>query len=361
MAAAAASSLYFGPAYTQTQKKPKQKKPKIAFTLLFAPGGDIGWDYEHVRGLEQARAAYGDRVQIDAFHEVAEWGNGDKEMFEKLIADGYEMIFTTSAGYMKSTIEVAQANPNIIFENCAGYIRAANVATYNTRWYEGRAVEGFLAATMSKNNRIGYLGAYPIPQVIRGINAAFLAARAVNPKIKFDIVWLNEWFNYEKETEVAQQLIDRGADILMQHTVSTAAVELAQEKGIYSFGQSSDMSKYGPDAVMTSMINNWGPYYVQRIGEFLDGTWKTEETWGGLGQEMVSMAPLLDTLPSRTVLQTQDVIARLSSGEQHAFGGPVRNQDGSGWLAPGETASDSDLLTMDFYAEGIASVYPSQI
>jgi simple sugar transport system substrate-binding protein len=355
LTAAAVSSTVFSPAYAQSLNK-----RKVAFTLLFAPGGDVGWDYEHVRGLEQARAAYGDRAQIDAFHEVAEWGNGDKEKFQELVDDGYEMIFTTSAGYMKSTIEVAQANPNVIFESCAGYIRAANVATYNTRWYEGRAVEGFLAATMSKTGRVGYVGAYPIPQVIRGINAAYLAAKSVNPDIVFDISWLNTWYNYEQEGAVARQMIENGADVLMQHTVSTAVVEAAQEKGVYSFGQGSDMSHYAPGAVMTSMINNWGPYYVQRIGEFLDGTWESKDTWGGLGDQMVTMAPLLETLPSRTVLQTQDVIQRLSSGEEHAYTGPVRMQDGSGWLAPGETASDSRLLTMNYYVDGISSVYPSE-
>jgi simple sugar transport system substrate-binding protein len=146
----------------------------------------------------------------------------------------------------------------------------------------------------------------------------------------------------------------------MQHTVSTGAVEIAQEKGILSFGQGSDMSKFGPDAVMTSMVNNWGPYYVRRIGEFLDGTWETQETWGGLGEEMVAMAPLLETLPNRTVLQAQDLMRRLSTGEQHAFAGPVSRQDGSNWLAPGETVSDSDLMTMNYYADGISSVYPSE-
>lgn len=354
--AAATSAVCLGPVYAQSQNK-----PKIAFMLhVFATDSDVGWDYEHVRAIEQARAVFGERAQIDIVQEPGEWGNGDKQTLERLVADGYDMIFTTSHGFMKSTVEVAQANPNIIFEHCTGYIRAENIATYNIRWHEGRAVEGFLAATMSESNRIGYLGAYPIPEVIVGINATYLAARAVNPKIEFEIVWLNDWHNYDKEAEVARQLVNRGADVLLQHTGSTAAAELAQDKGIYSFGQHSDMSQYGPDAVMSSMVNNWGPYYVQRIGEFLDGTWVTQDTWGGLGKNMVAMAPLLETLPNRAVLQTRDVIDRLSSGEAHAFVGPIRKQDGSGWLAPGETASDSDLLTMDFYVEGIASVYPSQ-
>lgn len=353
--AAAASSTLFSPVYAQSLNK-----RKIAFTLLVPPGGDVGWDYEHVRGLEQAREIYGERAQIDAFHGIPQWGNGEKEKIQELIDDGYEMIFTTSSGYMGATVELAQKHPEVTFENCAGYIRAKNLATYNTRWYEGRAVEGFLAATMSKTNRIGYLGAFATPQVVRGINAAYLAAKTVNPDIEFDIVWLNTWFNPASEKEVALQLVDRGADVLMQHTGSTAAVEVAQDKGVYSFGQASDMSGYGPDAVMTSMVNNWGPYYVRRIGEFLDDTWETQDTWGGLGDDMVTMSPLLESLPSRTVLQVRDVIQRISSGDEHAYVGPVRKQDGSGWLASGETATDSNLLTMNYYVEGISSVYPTK-
>lgn len=212
---------------------------------------------------------------------------------------------------------------------------------------------------MTRTNRIGYLGAYPIPQVTRGINSAYLAAKAANPDVEFDIIWLNEWFNPDKEAQVAHQLLDRGCDILMQHTVSTAAVELAQEKGIYSFGQSSDMSKYGPDAVLTSMINNWGPYYTRRISEFLNGTWKSEDTLGGLGQEMIALGGLLPTIPNRVHLQAQDVISRIASGQQHPFVGPVRRQGGKGWLALGELASDSDLLTMNYYVDGIKSVFPA--
>jgi simple sugar transport system substrate-binding protein len=352
MIAAATGSMLHTPALAQA-------RPKVAFTLLFDEGGTVGWDYEHVRGVEQARAAFGDRVQIDTFHNVAEWGQGDAEMFRKLVADGYDMIFTTSAGYMQSTIEVAYEAPNVLFESCAGFIRAKNVSTYNIRWYEARVAQGFLAATLSKSNRVGYLGAYPIPQVVRGINSAYLAAKSINPDIQFDIVWLNTWFDAERETQVAHDLIDRGADVLMQHTVSTEPVKVAQERGVYAFGQGSDMAQYAPDAVLTSSINNWGPYYVRRISEFLDGTWETQDTWGGLAENMLSIGDILDTLPNRVHLQSQDLISRIRSGEQHSFSGPVRRQDGSGWLAPGENADDSSLLTMNYYVDGINSVFPT--
>lgn len=335
-----------------------QAKPKVAFVQLFDPG-DVGWDYEHARGVEEARAVHGDRAQIDSFYNVGEWGNGDKEFLQKLVADGYDMIFTTSAGYMRATVEVAYEAPNVVFESCAGYIRAKNVSTYNARWYEGRVAQGFLAATMSKTNRIGYLGAFPIPQVVRGINSAYTAARSVNPDIEFDIVWLNTWFDPAREEEAAAGLLDRGADVLLQHTISTKAVELAQERGAYAFGQSSDMARFGPDAVLTSTINNWGPYYIRRIGQMLDGTWESEEFWGGLKEKTIVMADLLEDIPNRTHLRTMDLIERISSGEQHSFEGPIRRQNGAGWLAPGEVASDSDLLMMNYYVDGIKSVYPS--
>lgn len=354
MTAAAASSTLFSPVYAQSLNK-----PKIAFALLWPEGGEFGWSYEHVRALEQAREFYGDRVQIDTFFDVPEWGNGEKEIFQKMASDDYGLVFATSGGFIKATVEVSQEFPDVKFESCTGYVRAGNLATYGIRWYEGRTVEGFLAGAMSKTGRVGYLASFPVPEVIRGINSAYMAARSVNPDVKFDIVWLNTWGDAAIEGEAARQLLDRGADVLIQHTSSAEPMKVAQQRGAYAFGQGSDMSAYGPDAVLTSIVNNWAPYYIRRIGEFLDGTWTPTETWGGLGEDMVTMAPLLESLPNRIVLQTQDIIARLSSGEQHAFIGPMRKQDGSGWLAPGETASDSDLLTMDYYADGITSVFPS--
>ena len=337
-----------------------QSKRRIAAVVRPGPGSTYGWDYEHERAFDAAREVHGSRAQIDIIHNVPQWGNGEDEIFRKLVRDGYEMIFTTSVGYMKSTFEVAFEAPNVVFENCAGYIRSNNIATYNIRWYEGRVPQGFLAANVTKSNRIGYLGAFPIPQVIRGINSAYLAARSVNPDIKFDVVWCNTWFNPKLEEQVAREMIDRGADVLMQHTGSTAPAAVAQENGIFCCGQASDTKPYTPDAVLTSSINNWGPYYIRRIGEFLDGTWQSTETWGGIGDEMIKIGDLLDTLPNRLHLQTEDLIDRIRTGKQHAFEGPIRKQNGNGWLAPGESAGDSDLLTMNYYVEGINAVFPSK-
>lgn len=334
-------------------------KPKIAF-MMPAPPEKSSWSFEHARGIDLAREAYGDRATIDLFHSTGEWGNGDLEYMQNLASEGYEMIFGCSFGYMQSMVQASFASPTVKFEHCGGYIRSANLSTYSARWYEGRVVEGILAGNATKTNKIGYIASFPVGQVLRGINAAFLAARKVNPDVELEVVWLNSWFDPAREEEAARHLAENGVDVFLQHTNSSKAMEVAQELGIYAVGKATDMSRFGPDAHLMSTINNWGPYYIRRIGDFLDGNWVTEDTWGGLQQEMISVSEFNGSLPNRAVLQANDAIARLSDGTEHAYVGPISRQNGSAWLAPGEVATDTDLLTMDFFVDGIKSVIPSK-
>jgi len=336
-----------------------QAPKKIAFLLNGTPG-TVGWNYEHLRGINQAKEAFGASVQIDSFYGVPEWTSEGADKMRELVAQGYDMIFGCSTGYMESMMYVSFEAPNTAFEHCGGYIRSNNLSTYSARWYEGRVPQGLIAGSVTKTNRIGYLASFPIAQILRGINAAQLAAKAVNPDVEFDVMWLNSWFSLEKEEEASRALIARGADVLMAHTNSTKPTEVAEELGAYAFGQASDMSQFGPNATLSSTINNWGPYYVRRIGALLDGTWATTDTWGGFADEMIAMGTFSDRLSNRVHLQATDAVDRLRSGQLNAFTGPIRRQDGSGWLAPGETANDSDLLTMNFFVEGMTSVIPSK-
>ena len=257
-------------------------------------------------------------------------------------------------------MEVSFKAPDTLFEHCGGFIRTENMSTYSARWYEGRVPQGLIAGTMTKTNKIGYLASFPIPQILRGINAAYLAAKSVNPDVEFEVVWLNAWFSPEKEEAVSRQLIEGGADVLLAHTNSTKPTEIAQELGAFAFGQASDMSSYGPDATLSSTINSWGPYYVRRIGAMLDGTWSTTETWGGFEEEMIAAGTFSDQMPNRLFLQATDTVSRLAEGKSEPFVGPVKRQDGTAWLAPGETASDHDLLKMNFFVEGITSIIPGK-
>ncbi len=243
-------------------------------------------------------------------------------------------------------------------EHASGFVRSVNMSTYSARFYEGRVSQGIIAGHMTKTNKVGYIAAFPIPEVIRGINVAFLAARSVNPEIEFEIVWVNSWYNPPIEQEAARQLAANGADILMQHTDTPEAMKVAEELGIYAFGQASDMSAYGPNASLSASINHWGPYYVERVGAFLDGTWESTDTWGGLSAEMLEIGPFSDNIPVNVQDQATDAIRRIRNGQLHPFTGPIRRQDGTGWLAAGETATDTDLLTMGFFVEGITGIIP---
>jgi simple sugar transport system substrate-binding protein len=335
-----------------------QSTPKIAFVMAGQPGNN-SWYFEHQRGVDAAQAAFGNRSQIDAFYDVPEWGNGDREAIQELVDDDYSLIFTCSSGYIQSTFESALANPQTRFEHCGGYIRAQNMSTYSIRWYEGRTIEGTLAGHMTKTNKIGYIATFPIAQVIRGINAAFLAARKVNPVVEMEVIWMNEWFNPAGEAEAARELAARGVDVVMTHANTSEHIKVAEELGIYSLGKSTDRAALGPNSVLTSSVNDWGPYYVRRVGAFLDNAWQSKETWGGLNDQMLTMAPINGNVPSRATLQTTDIINSLTNAETSAFTGPIRRQDGSGWLAAGETAGDSDLLTMNFFVSGITSAIPT--
>jgi len=334
-----------------------QDVPKIAFIYISPASDDVGWTFEHERGRLAAVAAFGDRAQIDFFENVPEFDEALPALRE--IADqGYDMLVTTSFGYMNPSLNISFEYPDIIIEQATGYVRTDRMSTYNARFYEGRVSQGIIAGHMTKTNKIGYIASFPIPEVIRGINAAFLAARSVNPDVEFEIVWVNSWFNPPVEEATARALAANGADIIITHTDTPEAMKVAEELGIYAFGQASDMSAYGPNASLSASINHWGPYYVDRIGAFLDGTWETTDTWGGIGSEMLEIGLFNDDIPKRVQDQAMDAVARIRSGQRHAFTGPIRKQDGSGWLAAGETASDSDLLTMFFFVEGITGIIP---
>ncbi len=334
-----------------------QEVPKIAFVYISPADDPIGWTHEHNRGREEAQAYFGDQIETAYFENVAEGPEG-LETLRQIAADGFDMIFATSFGYMNPSISLAFENPDLRVEHASGFVRTDNMSTYNVRFYEGRVSQGIIAGQMTKTNKVGYIASFPIPEVIRGINSAFLAARSVNPDIEFEIVWLNSWYNPPAEEAAARQLIANGADILIQHTDTAEPMKVAEELGVYAFGQASDMIEYGPNAQLSASVNNWGPYYISRIQALLDGTWESTDTWGGLNTDMLAIAPFSDNIPLRIQEQAADAIGRIRSGKLHPFTGPIRRQDGTGWLAAGETASDTDLLTMGFFVEGITGIIP---
>ena len=340
-----------------TQVAAAQDAAKIAFVYISPAADPIGWTHEHERGRLAVQEYFGSQVETAFFENIPEGPDGMDTM-RQIANDGYDMVFTTSFGYMQPSIQLAFEFPDITIEQATGYVRTDNMSSYNIRFYEGRVSQGIIAGHMTETNKVGYIASFPIPEVIRGINTAYLAARSVNPDVEFEIVWINSWYNPPAEEAAARQLIADGVDILMQHTDTHEPMSVAEELGVFAFGQASDMIAYGPDAQLSATANNWGPYYIMRVQAYLDGTWESQDTWGGLDTDMVEIAPFSDRIPLRIQEQAADAIARIRSGRLHPFTGPIRKQDGTGWLAAGETASDSDLLTMGFFVEGITGLIP---
>jgi basic membrane protein A and related proteins len=331
-------------------------KPKISFVYV-GPIGDHGWSYQHHKGLEAIKQQFGDKITTSFVENVPE-GPDAERVIDQLAATGSGLIFTTSFGFMNPTIKVAARHPNVKFEHATGFKQAPNVATYNARFYEGRHVIGLIAGKMTKTNTIGYIGSFPIPEVVMGINAAYLAAKSVNPNVKFKVVWVSTWFDPGKEAAAAKALVDQGADILMQHTDSPAAMQYAEEKGVMAFGQASDMAAFGPNAQLTAIVDDWKPYYLRRVKALLEGTWTTGDVWDGIAQGTVVLAPWSPKIPADVVKLAETARDNIATGVLHPFTGPIKRQDGSLWLKEGETASDKDLLAMNFYVEGLDGALP---
>lgn len=323
--------------------------------VYVGPVGDHGWSYQHDQGRQAVEKELG--IKTTFVESVGEGADAER-VIRKLASSGNKIIFTTSFGYMNPTNKVAKQFPNVKFEHATGYKRGKNVSTYSGRYYEGRAVIGTIAGLMTKTNTIGYIASFPIPEVVRGINAMTLAARKVNPDVVVKVVWVNSWFDPGKEGDAAKALIDQGADIITQHTDSPAPLQVAEQRGVYGFGQASDMSAFAPKMQLTAIVDNWKDYYIGRVKAAMDGSWESKDTWGGLKAGMVVMAPYADAVPADVRAAADKVKQSIIDGTLHPFAGPINNQAGEEVIAAGSTIPDGDLLGMDWYVEGVQGDLP---
>lgn len=352
MTAAAAALTLAATAFNATAAD----KIKVGFIYL-GPVGDLGWTYMHELGRQMMVKELGDKVETTYLENVNEGPDSERSIVQ-LARTGHDLIFTTSFGYMDPTLKVAKQFPKVKFEHATGFKRAPNLGTYSGRFYEGRYIQGVIAGKMSKTGTLGYIASFPIPEVISGINATILGAQTVNPNIKVKIIWVNTWFDPGKEADAAKALADQGVDVLMQHTDSPAAMQVAAQRGIYAFGQDSDMIKFGPKTQLTSIINNWGPYYVKQAKAALAGTWKSEDTWDGLKEKMVLMAPYTN-MPDDVKKLAEDTEKAIVAGTLHPFKCPVVGQDGKAVECKnGKNLDPGQILGMNFYVKGIDDKIP---
>jgi len=331
-------------------------EPFKAGFVYVGPVADFGWSHQHDLGRQAAQKAIGDKLKTTFVESVKE-GPDSERVIRELATGGNGIIFTTSFGFMNPTIKVAKQFPAVKFEHCTGYKRAVNVATYNIRFYEGRYIQGVIAGKVSKSGVVGYIGSVPIPEVVMGMNAFIQGMHTVNPQGKIKLVWINGWYDPGKESDAAKALIDQGADIIAQHTDSAAPLQVAEQRGVYGFGQASDMIKFAPKAQLTSSVDHWDEYYTQRIQAAMDGSWATQDIWGGLKIGMLHMAPWTN-MPDDVAQAAQAAEDGIKSGSIVIFKGPINDQSGKIKVPDGAQLTDDDILGMNWLAEGIEGTLP---
>lgn len=329
----------------------KAEPYKVAFVYIGVPG-DLGWTHEHDVGRKALETALGDKVKT-AFMENVPEGPDATRVIRQYAQDGYNMIFATSFGYMDPMVEVAKEFPKVKFVHCSGYKTAENMSTYFGRIYQPRYLAGIVAGKMTKSNIIGYPAAFPIPEVVRGINAFTLGVRSVNPKAQVRVVWTNTWYDPVKEREAAIALLDAGADIITQHQDTVEPQKAAQERGKLSIGYDSDMRKFVGDTVLTSPVWNWGVYYIDTVKKGMDGTWKSDQYWQGLSADVVKLAEFSPMVPQDVKDLVEAQKAKILSGSWDVFTGPIKDNTGALKVKDGEKMDDGALLSFDWLVEGV--------
>jgi simple sugar transport system substrate-binding protein len=323
--------------------------------VFVSPIGDAGWTYQHNLGRLQVEAETDFTTKY--VENVAEGADAER-VIREMAKRGDKVIFATSFGYMNYMLKVSRDFPKTAFVHVTGYKLGKNMGLVNARFYEGRYLTGVIAGEMTKSNILGYVAAFPIPEVLQGINAFIKGARSVNPNAELRVIWVNSWYDPGKERQAALTLVSQGADVLTHHTDSTAVVQAAEDEGVYAFGYHSDMSKYGPRAHLTATTHHWGDYYVNTIKEVESGTWAPTSVWGGYPRGMIKLAPLNDAIPAELQARIRDMEDQLTNRELHPFAGPVVDQSGRTIVAEGEKMSDEQLNKMNYYLQGVASKIP---
>ncbi|MEP6608736.1 MAG: BMP family ABC transporter substrate-binding protein [Burkholderiaceae bacterium] len=328
---------------------------KVAFVYV-SPVGDAGWTAQHNAGREQMAKALGSKVSTSFVEKVPEGADAER-VIRDLAQQGNKLIFTTSFGFMNPTIKVAEEFKDVKFEHATGYKTAPNVNTYNARFYEGRYLAGMIAGKMSKTGTLGYVAAFPIPEVLQGINAFVLGARAMNPKARLRVVWISTWYDPGKERDAANTLMAQGADVVTHHTDSTAVVAAAEEKRKMAVAYHSNMAKFGPNAQLVAVTHHWGDYYTHRAQAVLDNTWTVAPVWGGIKDGFIRLQGLADNLPADLVESVKARQEEIRSGKFHPFTGPLRSNDGKEILSTG-ALTDAQLNAMNYYVEGVVGKVP---
>jgi basic membrane protein A len=353
LAAVAASMFAVGLMSARAADEPV----KVAF-IYVDPVGDTGWSYQHDAARRELERVLGAKVKTTYVESVPATADAER-VIRQLAVAGNQLIFTTSFGYMEPTLRVAKLFPRAKFEHATGYKTAANLVTYETRFYEGAYLLGVLAGKTTKSNTLGFVGSFPIPEVIRNIDAFTLGARSVNPKATTKVIWVDTWYDPGKERQAAEALIAQGADVLAQNTDSPAIVQVAERHGVHAFGWDSDMSKYGPTAQLTANTENWADYYIDEVRKVMAGSWTGgRQTANGLKENMVVLTPLNKSVPADVARLFEEKKRAIIDGKLLPFAGPLKDNAGAAKLAPGAALTHEQLMAINWYVDGVEGSIP---
>jgi simple sugar transport system substrate-binding protein len=336
---------------------PPPPKFKVGF-IYTGPVGDHGWSYQHDQGRKAVEVAFPGKVETVFLENVAEGADAERAI-NQLVRQGCRLVFLTSFSFGDAVHAASRKYQNTKFEHITGAKSARNISLFNARFYEGRYIAGQIAGRMSETGVIGYIASFPIPEVYQGINAFMLGAQSVNPGIKLQVVWTGSWYLPTREAEAARELIAGNVDIITQHTDSPAALQIAEQNGLKAFGQASDMIEFAPNAQLTAIIDNWAPYYIERVRAAMDGKWRVGDVWTGLDRGTVKMAPYTN-MPDEVKAMASATEAAIREGRFHPFKGPLHDQSGKERIPAGEAASDDILKQMDWFVRGITAKPPEK-
>jgi len=329
---------------------------KLGF-IYVGPVGDAGWTFAHDSARKAIEAKFGDKIKTTFVEKVPE-GPDAERVIRDLVAQGNKVILATSFGYGDAMEKVAKDHPDVYFEHATGFKTGPNLRVYEGRFYEDAYLAGIVAGKMTKTNTLGFVGSFPIPEVMRNLNAYLLGAQSVNPKAKLKVVWVSSWFDPPKETDAATTLLNGGADVLLQNTDSSAVLQAAEKAGKYAFGWDSDMSAYAPKAHLGSAVLNWAVYYEKVVNDVLGKTWKTEDTKWGTKEGMNDFVKIADVVPEDVKKAVETAKAGLKDGSVVVFKGPLVDNTGKEVLAAGAKADDAWNSKVNFFLKGVEGKPP---
>lgn len=332
---------------------------KIAFVYV-APIGDLGWTFAHDEGRLAIEEQFGDAVETSFIENVPE-GADSERVIRDFAQKGNDLIITTSFGYMDPTVTVAQEFPDTQFVHISGFKSADNVSNVFGRMYQPRYLSGLVAGANTESNIIGYVAAFPIPEVVRGINAFTQGVREVNPDAEVRVVWTNTWFGPPEEKEAAEALLAAGADVITQHQDTTEPQKAAADAGGLSVGYDSDMGAFIGETVLTSPVWNWGSKYTEIVDQLMAGNYDGSESfWGGLDDGIVDLAAYSPLVSDETKALVDERRSQIESGDWDVFCGPINGADGEVLVAEGECLDDGQMLSMSCFVEGVRGEAPAE-